>query len=189
MNIFFLDEDPVVAATYLIDRHVNKMIVESAQMLANCFPESMLQDAPRTQTGNVRKYGYYNHPCSQWVRSSIHAARWLCSHAAAMDRERNYRFGSERHFSTEFIYWAGENLCAAMGDDDHPMPPPAEAFKKFAPICHIPGDPVGSYRRFYMISKRFDINGHPMDIWTKRERPAWWDEQFIFQYVTNHGGL
>jgi hypothetical protein len=188
MKIFYLDADPNVAAQYLIDDHINKMIVESAQMLANCFPDSMLVSAPKTQKGNVRKHSYYNHPCSKWVRSSVHAARWLCNHAAAMDWERHYRFNSERHFSIDFIYWAAENLCAVMGDDDHPMPAPAEAFKDY-PLCHVSGNSVQSYRNFYMLAKRFDKSGKPMDIWTRRGRPAWWDEQYIYQWTTNLAGI
>ena len=34
MNIFVLDNDPVVAAQMLCDKHIPKMIVESAQMLS-----------------------------------------------------------------------------------------------------------------------------------------------------------
>ena len=34
MNIFILDEDPVVAAQLQCDKHVVKMIVECAQMLS-----------------------------------------------------------------------------------------------------------------------------------------------------------
>ena len=34
MNIFYLDEDPVKAAQYMCDKHVVKMIVESAQILS-----------------------------------------------------------------------------------------------------------------------------------------------------------
>ena len=33
MNIFYLDKDPVVAAQMSCDKHVVKMILESAQML------------------------------------------------------------------------------------------------------------------------------------------------------------
>ena len=33
MNIFYLDKDPVKAAKYSCDKHVVKMILESAQML------------------------------------------------------------------------------------------------------------------------------------------------------------
>ena len=34
MNIFYLDKDPIVAAEMSCDKHVCKMIVESAQMLS-----------------------------------------------------------------------------------------------------------------------------------------------------------
>jgi hypothetical protein len=34
MNIFILDLDPVISASMLCDKHVVKMIVESAQMLS-----------------------------------------------------------------------------------------------------------------------------------------------------------
>ena len=33
MNIFYLDHDPVKAASYFYDKHKVKMILESAQML------------------------------------------------------------------------------------------------------------------------------------------------------------
>jgi hypothetical protein len=33
MNIFYLDKDPIKAAEYSCDKHVVKMILESAQML------------------------------------------------------------------------------------------------------------------------------------------------------------
>ena len=34
MNIFYLDRDPVIAAQMMCDKHVVKMILESAQMLS-----------------------------------------------------------------------------------------------------------------------------------------------------------
>ena len=34
MNIFHLDRDPVQSAQWMIDKHVVKMIVESAQLLS-----------------------------------------------------------------------------------------------------------------------------------------------------------
>ena len=36
MNIFVVDEDPVIAARQLCDKHVVKMILETAQMLMHC---------------------------------------------------------------------------------------------------------------------------------------------------------
>lgn len=34
MNIFFLDKDPVQCAQWMVDKHVVKMIVETAQLLS-----------------------------------------------------------------------------------------------------------------------------------------------------------
>ena len=34
MNIFYIDENPVQAAEWMVDRHVVKMILESAQLLS-----------------------------------------------------------------------------------------------------------------------------------------------------------
>ena len=34
MNIFFLSENPIQAAEWMVDRHVVKMILESAQLLS-----------------------------------------------------------------------------------------------------------------------------------------------------------
>ena len=35
MNIFYVDQDPVVAAQMMCDKHIIKMILESAQMLCS----------------------------------------------------------------------------------------------------------------------------------------------------------
>ena len=44
MNIFYLDRDPVVAAQMMVDKHVIKMILESAQML--CSAKRKLDGTP-----------------------------------------------------------------------------------------------------------------------------------------------
>ena len=36
MNIFYLHENPVTAAEMSCDKHVTKMILESAQLLSTC---------------------------------------------------------------------------------------------------------------------------------------------------------
>jgi len=71
MNIFALDNDPRTAALGLCDQHVNKMLVESCQLLSNALPESR---APYKRT-------HYNHPCSKWVRASANNYCWLLEHA------------------------------------------------------------------------------------------------------------
>jgi len=58
MNIFCIDKDPIQSAKWLCDQHVNKMVLESAQMVANCFSHEVLAEAPKTKKGTPRKYSY-----------------------------------------------------------------------------------------------------------------------------------
>ena len=70
MNIFVLDKNPTIAAQMLCDKHVPKMIVESAQMLSTAHrlldgtPEKRRSKSGKTiQTyysfGDVRDKLYY----------------------------------------------------------------------------------------------------------------------------------
>ena len=66
MNIFYLHEDPATASTYMYDKHVVKMILESAQMLCTAHHHYGNGD-------NVPyKKAHYNHPSSVWARK-VHA--------------------------------------------------------------------------------------------------------------------
>ena len=54
MNIFYLHRDPIVAAEMSCDKHVVKMILESAQLLCTCH---RVQDGTEYygKTANGRK--------------------------------------------------------------------------------------------------------------------------------------
>ena len=76
MNIFYLHKNPKKCAKYHCDKHVVKMILESAQLLYTCFllchktPE-LIQEAPLTKSGNHGyKLCFQNHPCAIWLRKS-----------------------------------------------------------------------------------------------------------------------
>ena len=74
MNIFVLDKNPIRAAKMACDKHVVKMILESAQMLCSVQPEGT---APY-------KRSFYNHPCTKWVRESDANYDWLIEHGLAL---------------------------------------------------------------------------------------------------------
>jgi hypothetical protein len=63
MNIFILDYDIRTNAYYHCDQHVNKMVLESAQMLCTVAGENNIV-VPYKAT-------HPNHPCTKWVRESI----------------------------------------------------------------------------------------------------------------------
>jgi hypothetical protein len=68
MNIFYLHRDPVKAATVQYNKHVVKMILESAQMLCtahHCYGSA-------EQKANIPyRQSHLNHPSTVWVRRSV----------------------------------------------------------------------------------------------------------------------
>jgi len=97
MNIFCVDADPITAARALPDRHVTKMILESAQMLSIVFSphywdigEVYKVDGTPFKTA---KGAFKNHPCTQWAAASFENCAWLIQHACAMCTEFRARYG------------------------------------------------------------------------------------------------
>lgn len=83
MNIFILNRDPIIAAQLQKNTHVLKLVVESTQMLCNCFDQDKV---PYKRT-------HYNHPCSKWARESEGNFNWLKQHAIALCEEYTFRYG------------------------------------------------------------------------------------------------
>jgi Pyrimidine dimer DNA glycosylase len=101
MNIFVLDNDPVVAASYYIDKHCVKMPLEIAQLLCTTINLQGVE-TPYKPT-------HINHPCSVWLRESLANWNWLVRHGIAVSEEYTRRYG-KRHKSQDVIEWCAENL-------------------------------------------------------------------------------
>jgi len=160
MNIFVLDEDPVLAARMLCDVHCNKMVLESAQMLANCFPLEQLEslDCPRTKTGGVRKYAHYNHPSSKWVRESRSNMQWLLDHAFEIENER-LRRGFNPHFIMGFLQWVKINFKKTKIPEKYTLSKFAVAIADHCECRKIENDfdslpTVQKYRLYYIWDKQ-----------------------------------
>ena len=173
MNIFCIDKDPIQSAKWLCDQHCNKMVLESAQMVANCFTlETLAELAPKTQKGTARKHSYYKHPCSIWARKTLGNLSWLLRHALAMEVERLDR-GFNPHFSAEFLHWALDmtDWLGADNVEDTTMEqtPFAIAISDTMKCRQDPSfescDEVGKYRLYYKLDKSFAT-------W-KKNKPLW----------------
>lgn len=181
MNIFFLDHEPSKIPKMLADEHVNKMTLESAQLLCNLFPEG---EAP---------YKYYgvNHPCTKWLREDINNIKWLLEHAFALENEYRNRF-HKKHKSYDVLRWVEDHLPMLEGfiPEEHLTIPPMvvpDAYKApqkdveehwnhkventtdmafgkvsfhFAPI-------VRAYRRYYANEKATKLS------YARGKKPAW----------------
>jgi hypothetical protein len=88
MNIFYLHEDPVKAAQYQYNKHVVKMILESAQMLCTAHHLIMGDDADVPY-----KKAHPNHPSTKWVTYSASNYAWLYQHMLALGDEYTKRYG------------------------------------------------------------------------------------------------
>ena len=96
MNIFILDSNIKRCAQYHCDKHVVKMILESAQILSTVL---RLNDVD---------YGYkvthVNHPCTLWAGKSLSNWKWLRELASALNNEYRFRFKKEiNHKSFDLI--------------------------------------------------------------------------------------
>ena len=153
MNIFAVDTDPKIAAQQLCDKHVVKMILESAQMLCSVFPNG---DAPYRRA-------FYNHPCTKWARESAENYEWLLDHAYAMCQEYTRRYGKV-HKSLDAISWCGSNY--------HKLNIPRKGLSKFAqamPEEYYYSCGVTAYRSYYNGEKAYFAK------WSKRETPSWFN--------------
>lgn len=88
MNIFYLSEDPEKAAKYMYNKHVVKMILESAQLLCTAH---VISDG---ENANVPyKVTHKNHPSAIWARESTSNYQWLYNHMLALGEEYTRRYG------------------------------------------------------------------------------------------------
>ena len=75
VNIFYLHPCAAVSASYMHDKHVVKMIVESAQLLSTAVQMIRMERDTRLYVPS-----YQSHPCAIWTRASIENAEWLYQH-------------------------------------------------------------------------------------------------------------
>lgn len=151
MNIFVVDKNPFVAARMLCDRHVVKMIVETAQLLCTVF-----EKAPYKPT-------HVNHPCAIWARTSKLNYQWLLSHGLTLCYEYTRRYG-KTHKSMSVITWCARKSSKLKFKYKELTP-----FAKCVPeeFKHLPV--VQAYREYYVADKyEFATWKHPTTA------PFWW---------------
>lgn len=87
MNIFVTDRNPYGAAKWLDDKRLNKMIIETVQLLSHVF-------------NGPYKLTHKHHPCAKWVLLNDKHAAWLAKYLWGLDTEYHKRFG-KRHLSAD----------------------------------------------------------------------------------------
>jgi len=154
VNIFILDKDPKIAAQMLCDKHVIKMILESAQMLSTVAHNNGFE-APYRRT-------HAKHPCTLWLGESRSNWLWLIEHSIEMCHEYTRRY-NKTHKSFRVIEWCVDHSTGPT--EDIGLTP----FRLAMPEQYKTDDPVQSYRNYYLGEKaRFAK-------W-KFGAPDWWSK-------------
>ena len=182
MNIFILNENPVIAAQEQCDKHVVKMILESAQMLSTCH--RMLDGSetrkPSKSGKTMSKYWvlpdnnkesvmykavHMNHPCTVWTRESHENYNWHYEHFVALCEEYTYRYGR--------VHATDAKLRTMLKELPTNIPMIDQTQFKLAmehePQCKLPC-PIESYQRYYE-TKQVNFKM----AWTKRQQPEWFN--------------
>jgi hypothetical protein len=181
MNIFALDNSPDIAAQYHCDKHVPKMIVESAQMLSTCHRILDGVETKRLSKSGKRQVKYWlhpdshletilykavhmNHPCTVWTRESLVNYNWHYDLFKQLANEFTHRYG-KLHAS-----WLKLKDILSVPPKNIPNlgSTPFKLAMGAQPQCINYNDPIGSYRDFYQTKQDlFKMT------WTKRNTPTW----------------
>ncbi len=185
-NVFYLDHDPAAAARAHCDRHVVKMILETAQLLSAAWhvvAPKMVESGWFPPQGDVRPgndpVGWHafrlagqriyapshlNHPCAVWARASTGNYEWLWRLGMELCAEYTHRYG-KRH-ATEPILWTLEAMPPRLPQGPQTEPPTAMP-EELQVVVDGYVDAVLSYRNYYLEAKTQLLK------WSKREPPEW----------------
>lgn len=148
MNIFYLHMNVKQCVKWYVDRHVVKMIIETAQLLCSAIWLSG-KEAPYKLT-------HKNHPCAIWTRANRENWCWLKQLGLALCEEYFYRYN--KIHKTESII---KNLeCPNLKNESFKEPPQAMPNE-----YKIENDSIQAYRLLYTIGKKH------LHAWKKREIP------------------
>lgn len=171
MNLFACDQDPVKAAQALPDKHVVKMCIENAQMLAVA-----LGDLHGLGWGQIRKKdgsfysqrAHFNHPSTKWVRASHANLAWAIVHGLALCAEYTHRYGKIHasviaHLDAKRLFTENAGSLSVWREVDVFARAMPEDLKLDTSITD-----VEAYRAYL-------VNHKPWATWKLESRkPTWW---------------
>ena len=162
MNIFVINENPVLAAQQLCNSHVVKMIVESAQLLST-------HDRFHGIDENRYKSFYLHHPCRRCLENRQNYI-WLCHHLNALLDEYTYRYG-KIHKCREMFNRCWKSYLE-MTYDSNLLSFPKCMLKELKVGSDNIDDVVKAYQNYYRFKKntlkRFNYKNREVPEWLKK---------------------
>ncbi len=158
MNIFVTSPDPLASAQALDDLRLNKMILETTQMLCTVI----------TKLGGKTRYApaYGLHPCTLWAGETNENFNWLATHGVNLVNEKAMRTpNSPTHLSHSVMLEAiAQRHLVPRG--------PQTMFANCTPFKHLL-DVTVAYRLTLNCKWHEDAAKKRIPRWTLREPPPW----------------
>ena len=161
MNIFYLDNNPKIAAQMHCDKHVCKMVIEYAQLMSTAhrvldgaqyygltkngrkIKRWKLED--KVMEDSLMKASHVNHPSNLWVRKSKTNYKWIYSLWIKLLAEYTHRYGKE-HACEGYINFL-KDLPTNIPHNDFSDPP--QCMPDFCKVT----DTVLAYQNYYILEK------------------------------------
>lgn len=153
MNIFYLNSDPKECAKAHCNKHVVKMVLETAQIL------SSVHWLAGTWKEDYYRPTHLKHPCVLWAFNSLDNYKWLCNLGLELCKEYTYRYG-KTHKSESLILQLFSEIpkIESKGFTEPPKAMPSE-YKK--------GNTIEAYRNYYKEAKKHILQ------YNIRNKPIW----------------
>ena len=175
MNVFFLDKNPQLAAEYHHDKHVVKMILETAQLLSTAhrvidgeqyIDQSTGRKIKRWKMNDsfmeerLYKATHMNHPSNVWARESKDNYVWLYCLFVSLCNEYTHRYGKVHATCTKLADILSQPPRNIKDTGLTKMP-------QAMPDIYRCDDSVEAYRAYYKGAKKDQSK------YTKRNQPVW----------------
>jgi hypothetical protein len=172
INIFYLDANPLECAKQHCDKHVVKMIVETAQLLSTAHRildgRQDVEDGKKIWRHPVRSYderlyraSHINHPSAVWIRQSEDQYMYLYNLFNELSSEYTHRYG-KIHSSFQKLYLF-LNVCPKKIWNVKGFVEPPQCM----PQHYQEDSAIEGYRNYY-IGEKLDFIRY-----TKRKAPEW----------------
>ena len=162
MNIFILDQTPELSAESHCDKHVVKMILESAQIASTALHLNGVTDPV------MYKIAHKGHPCCIWAAENARHLRYVIELGLSLCMEYRLRYNKVH---------ASERVLISLSKYTRPSPRPkyyavcmAEPYRTEGWAPHLPLDEtIRFYRQYYHLAKAGFAKWPTPPTWWKTE--------------------
>lgn len=179
MNIFVTDPCPIKSAQTLSDKLVNKMLVETAQILCGAL---QLKGFTTTTPYKMNKT-QLAHPATKWTAECYENFNWLLAHFEALNKEYMLRSKKECGVGAHTSYIKVYDFAKMHSDVFEPK---GElkfiiAFNDKFKLIHPAWSVFTSYKIIIAFKHYYDYKTKHK--WTRRKPPFWLKREDVIAYL------